>query len=101
MRQIIYRSKTLVAVFMDTKSPVVFATFNEMATKANGDHFWGDVLFERNGMAAVGFVSTAPDWYTADEMDAAIELAKDKIAGRKVVYVWLQPRWLRRPEIWP
>ncbi len=84
-REIIFQSPHLTVVHAERGTRTVFVTFNELGMRANGDRFWGDELFDRVGISAIGFVSARPNWYPMIDMIQALDVAKARIDGRRVV----------------
>jgi hypothetical protein len=84
-REIIFQSKHLTVVHSENGSEVVFATFNEMGLTASGDNYWGKAILEKMDVSVIGFVSAKPNWYPASDMLSAVEAAKQRIVGRRVI----------------
>ena len=84
-REIIFESQHVTVVNAEQNSPTVFVTFNEVERLTDGVYFWGAATFERLGISAIGFVSSSKNWYPPPDMASAIEVARARIGGRRVV----------------
>lgn len=84
-KTVLLRTEHLVVVAQDLPTETVFVTFNAMFKLASGDAFWGEEFFRKEGIAAIGVISTRPNWYPAADMHAAIEAINGSTRGRRVV----------------
>lgn len=84
-RKIIFQSENITLVLLEYGTDDVVVTFNELGAVINGDRFWGDVLFDKMEVTAIGFMTPKPNWYPIQETKEAVAAANRAINGRRVI----------------
>lgn len=84
-RTILFQSAHVTAIAQAGAGATTLVSFNEMSTVVDGDRFWGDALFAKQDIAAIGIVTPEPSWYPQADMQGAIAALRPHLQGRRVV----------------
>lgn len=84
-KRVLAENSHVAAISQDLGGDTLFITFNNFGFYRNGSRFWGDKFFLKEGLSAIGIISTQPNWYPRAAMVEIIEAVKQQIKGRKVV----------------
>ncbi|HEY5793097.1 MAG TPA: tetratricopeptide repeat protein [Chthoniobacterales bacterium] len=81
----LFRSKHVELIYQEGESDCIIVTFNGIGSRADGKRFWGDTFLKKNGLSAMGFVSTHRNWFPRESMDELIEIALPILKNYKQV----------------
>jgi hypothetical protein len=79
---VVCRTQHVECVFHDRGGDVLLITFNEMGMRANGHAVWGQEPARKLGLSIVGFVTTKPNWFPADDMNTCLAALDAILDGR-------------------
>ncbi len=84
-RTLLHRNGSIEVIVNHFATDYVFITFNEAYLTSDGHRFWGDTLFDKIGVSAIGIVTTEPNWYPKLDLEQAIRAINSHVGDRKVI----------------
>ncbi len=84
-RQLICQTEHVTAIEQDLGGDIVVVTFNELGFIQDGLRFWGDEFLLKQGISAIGIVTSRPNWYPRIAMDQVLAAIQPRIRGRRVL----------------
>ena len=84
-KSILFQSQHLLVIAQAGETDGIFVTFNEMGLTTNADRFWGDTLFEKLKISAIGVMTPTPNWYPEQDIICALRAIRSITDGRRVV----------------